>query len=168
MCFGATRTTRSPRATRKRSNAPETCRQSSIAQTRSESSARAHTSSLPKLPLRAGAEYGGTRTAAFNPAFSCPEPREHASGERPLLLWPVNAEVARRSVRAAVARPFRQSRSRAWLRLLQWQCDSGGPTWISCVRLGSGVDQSWRRVVQPARPARPGLAVVRTVAAGEP
>ena len=55
MCLGATRTIRSPRATRKRSNAPDTCRQSSIAQTRSGSSARAQRKSLPKLPLRAGA-----------------------------------------------------------------------------------------------------------------
>ena len=36
--FGATRTTRSPRATRNRSNRPDTCRQSSIAHTRSPSS----------------------------------------------------------------------------------------------------------------------------------
>jgi hypothetical protein len=54
MCFGATRTIRSPRASRKRSNAPETWRQSSIAQTRSGSSARAQRSSFPKPPLRAG------------------------------------------------------------------------------------------------------------------
>ena len=54
MCFGATRTICSPRARRNRSSAPETCRQSSIAHTRSESSFRAHRSSLPKLPLRAG------------------------------------------------------------------------------------------------------------------
>jgi aryl-alcohol dehydrogenase-like predicted oxidoreductase len=54
-CLGATRTTRSPRASRNRSNAPETCRQSSIADTRSRSSARAHISSLPKLPSRTGA-----------------------------------------------------------------------------------------------------------------
>ena len=55
MCFGATRTTRSPCAIRNRSNAPETCRQSSIAHTRSGSSARAQRSSLPNAPLRAGA-----------------------------------------------------------------------------------------------------------------
>jgi hypothetical protein len=55
MCLGATRTTRSPRATRNRSKAPDTCRQSSSAQTRSGSSLRAHNSSFPKLPVRAGA-----------------------------------------------------------------------------------------------------------------
>ena len=55
MCFGATRTTRSPRATRKRSRAPDTWRQSSSAHTRSRSSARAQRNSSPKLPLRAGA-----------------------------------------------------------------------------------------------------------------
>ena len=55
MCFGATRTTRSPRAIRNRSRAPDTCRQSSSAQTRSGSSVRAQRRSLPKLPLRAGA-----------------------------------------------------------------------------------------------------------------
>jgi hypothetical protein len=55
MCLGATRTTRSPRATRKRSNAPETCRQTSIAQIRSGSRARAQRSSFPNAPLRAGA-----------------------------------------------------------------------------------------------------------------
>jgi hypothetical protein len=54
MCFGATRTIRSPRAIRKRSSAPDTCRQSSIAHTRSGSSFRAQRSSLPKPPLRAG------------------------------------------------------------------------------------------------------------------
>ena len=53
MCFGATRTIRSPRAIRNRSSAPDTCRQSSIAHTRSGSSARAQRSSLPKLPSRA-------------------------------------------------------------------------------------------------------------------
>ena len=54
MCLGATRTIRSPRAIRNRSSAPDTCRQSSIAHTRSASSARAQRNSLPKLPLRAG------------------------------------------------------------------------------------------------------------------
>ena len=45
ISFGGTRTTRSPRASRKRSSAPETCRQSSIAHTRSRRrGARAHTS----------------------------------------------------------------------------------------------------------------------------
>ena len=42
---GATRTTRSPRAIRNRSNAPDTCRQSSIAHTRSPPSRRAQASS---------------------------------------------------------------------------------------------------------------------------
>jgi hypothetical protein len=65
MCFGATRTIRSPRAIRKRSSAPDTCRQSSIAQTRSGSSARAQRSSLPKLPPRAGT-VSSPRTAAVN------------------------------------------------------------------------------------------------------
>jgi hypothetical protein len=55
MCIGATRAIRSPRAIRNRSNAPETCRQSSIAQIRSASSVRAQRSSLPNAPLRAGA-----------------------------------------------------------------------------------------------------------------
>ena len=50
MCFGATRTIRSPRAIRNRSSAPDTCRQSSIAHTRSGSSARAQRNSLPKRP----------------------------------------------------------------------------------------------------------------------
>jgi hypothetical protein len=44
ISFGGTRTTCSPRASRKRSSAPETCRQSSIAHTRSPPRARAHTS----------------------------------------------------------------------------------------------------------------------------
>ena len=65
MCFGATRTICSPRATRNRSNAPDTCRQSSIAHTRSGSSARAHRSSLPNAPLRAGA-VSSPRAAAVN------------------------------------------------------------------------------------------------------
>jgi hypothetical protein len=42
--FSATRTTCSPRLSRKRSRAPETWRQSSIAHTRSPSRARAQTS----------------------------------------------------------------------------------------------------------------------------
>jgi hypothetical protein len=41
---GATRTTRSPRTSRKRSRAPDTCRQSSIAHTRSAPTPRAHRS----------------------------------------------------------------------------------------------------------------------------
>ena len=52
--LGATRTIRSPRAIRNRSSAPETCRQSSIAHTRSASSVRAHRSSFPNASLRAG------------------------------------------------------------------------------------------------------------------
>ena len=43
MSFGATRTTRSPRASRNRSSAPDTCRQSSIAHTRSPPRPRAQT-----------------------------------------------------------------------------------------------------------------------------
>jgi hypothetical protein len=53
MYLGATRMTRSPRAIRKRSNVPDTCRQSSSAHTRSESNARAHRSSLPNPGVRA-------------------------------------------------------------------------------------------------------------------
>ena len=45
ISFGGTRTTRSPRASRKRSSAPETCRQSSIAHTRSRAERRAPTRS---------------------------------------------------------------------------------------------------------------------------
>ena len=51
-----TRTTRSPRAIRNRSKEPETCRQSSSAQTRSTPRARAHcrTSSNPRAPTEHG------------------------------------------------------------------------------------------------------------------
>jgi hypothetical protein len=45
--FGATLTTRSPRASRNRSSLPDTCRQSSIAQTRCRSNRRAHPSMRP-------------------------------------------------------------------------------------------------------------------------
>ena len=65
MCFGATRTIRSPRAIKKRSSAPETCRQSSIAHTRSGSSVRAHRNSLPNAPLRA-ATVSSSRAAAVS------------------------------------------------------------------------------------------------------
>jgi hypothetical protein len=55
----------SRRAIRNRSNAPDTCQQSSIAHTRSRSSARAQHSSLPKLPSRAAA-VNSPRAAAEN------------------------------------------------------------------------------------------------------
>ena len=48
MSLGATRTTRSPRRSRKRSNAPETWRQSSIAQIRSSSKLRPQASNSRK------------------------------------------------------------------------------------------------------------------------
>jgi len=48
ISFVATRTTRSPRASRNRSKAPETCRQSSSAQTRSLPSERPQSSAAPK------------------------------------------------------------------------------------------------------------------------
>ena len=65
MCFGATRTIRSPRAIKNRSSAPDTCRQSSIAHTRSGSIARAQRNSLPKLPSRADT-VSSARAAAVN------------------------------------------------------------------------------------------------------
>jgi len=53
--FGATRAMRSPAPIKKRSSPPETCRQSSIAQTRSWPRPRAHYSSARKPGTRAGA-----------------------------------------------------------------------------------------------------------------
>jgi len=71
MYFGGTRTTRSPRAIRNRSNAPDTCRQSSIAHTRSGSSALAHRSSRPKPAWRAGTVSSSTAAAAS--AWTAPQ-----------------------------------------------------------------------------------------------
>ena len=48
ISFVVTRTTRSPRSIRNRSKEPETCRQSSIAHTRSQPSSRAQTTSAAK------------------------------------------------------------------------------------------------------------------------
>jgi hypothetical protein len=70
MCFGATRTIRSPRAIRNRSNAPDTCRQSSIAHTRAASGDRGRVDGRLVAQLAGG--LGGQRAADHGYAAGLP------------------------------------------------------------------------------------------------
>jgi hypothetical protein len=102
-----TRTTRSPRATRNRSSAPETCRQSSSAQARSLPRPRAHSTSAPtREPRRRSSSQRAPGPSPRRPPRSCANacgcpPRARSSAPSP-STW-LKADIRRTGLASGAA-----------------------------------------------------------------